>query len=204
MQNLKIEGIGTINGGEYGYVGIEGIGKCAGDIHSETLSIEGVFNSTGSIRTGRLECEGVATVDGNVFAVDAEIDGILTLKGGKLEATTILCDGVIKVNGQISADRIEADGVISANEIVGDNILIESPWHLFGIFTRGHCNRSRISLIEATTVSLVGVRAEQVSGKDVSIGRGCRVERVDCSGNLYISPNARVGSVSGTYTKREN
>ncbi len=203
MQNLKIDGIGTIQGGEYGNISIDGIGKCEGDLHSDSLTIDGIFNTTGAIRTGRLQCDGVMTIDGNVHAEHVEVDGVLTLRGGKLESTTILCDGVIKMDGQISADRVEADGVIKAREIVGDYIQIESHRHFFAIFTRGRCSRSRIDLIEATTVNLLGVSAATVSGKDVTVGRDCHIDRVDCSGTLYISPHARVGSVTGTYTRSE-
>jgi hypothetical protein len=39
-----------------------------------------------------------------------------------------------------------------------------------------------------------------VNGKDVRIGRGCRVDSVDCSGTLWISPGAKVRNVSGNYT----
>jgi cytoskeletal protein CcmA (bactofilin family) len=202
MQNLKIEGISTIRGGEYGIVSIEGVGKCVGDLKAESLTIEGVFEAEGKIEVDKFRCDGAAKIRGDLRAKLIEVDGALS-GSTNIEAASVFCDGMIKIFGQISADTIEADGAIRAREIVGDSIRIKSLRHIFWFFTyRGSC-KSRIELIEATTVNLVGVSAEAVNGKDVTIGRGCDIDRVDCSGTLFISPNARVGTVTGNYARRE-
>lgn len=200
MQNITIDGIGTIQGGEYGNIEIDGIGKCTGDLTAESLSIDGKFKGSGSIRAGLLECNGLATFRGNIHADKIRIDGLVSVTGGtKVEASEIACDGLLTIEGEVSADLIEADGSISANEIVGDRIVIRSHFRRFFM-----PKRSRISLIEATTVDLRGVVAQTVNGKDVSIGPDCHIENLDCSGSLYVSPRARVFHITGNYTMRND
>jgi cytoskeletal protein CcmA (bactofilin family) len=199
MQDLKIDGMGTIPGGVFGLVKIDGMAKCTGEMKADTLDIDGMFTCRGDITAGVLDCDGMATVTGNIHAQSISIEGMLTIKGGtRLESGSIKCEGMIKIDGEVSADNIDAEGFIMAGEIVGDSIRIRSFPHrsLFFLFRP---SRSRISLIEATEVDLRGVVADTVNGKDVRIGPGCRIENLDCSGTLTIHAGARVGRITGEY-----
>ena len=202
MRDLTIDGMGKIDGGEYGTLKVDGMATCSGNLSAETAIVDGMFTGKGDVAAGTLSCDGMAKIRGNVKAGKLEVNGMLKLDGGKLEADEVSCDGMIKIRGEISADVIKADGCINAEEITGDSIYVRSHRHFFVPFFRraGSC----IKLIEATTVELKGVVAESVNGKDVRIGRGCRIDSVDCSGTLMISPWARVGKVTGDYaTVRE-
>lgn len=196
MQDLKIDGYAKITGGDYGNVSIDGMATCDGDITAVRLTVDGMLKSEGSLDAKTLDCDGMTKVRGAVRAGKMSIDGMLTVRGGKIEADEIECDGLITVNGEISADVIKADGCIDACEITGDSIYIRSRRHIFFPFFRGR--KSRIKLIEATTVELRGVESESVNGTNVRIDWGCRIESVDCSGTLWISPGARVKNVSGS------
>lgn len=236
MNDVKIEGTGRIEAGEYGSVKVDGVARCDGEMRAESLHVDGIFRSRGNLRAVRMDCDGIvrvrgslqadvlgvdgvlrvegnlktgsldldgmATVDGNISAGQMTVDGLLTVRGGtKIEATKICCDGMIRLDGEISADSIDADGLIRAKEIVGETVRIQSRRPgLFAFFMR---RSSRIPLIEATTVELRGVSAETVNGKDVSIGRGCRIERLDCSGTLRIARGAKVKTITGEYTLHE-
>lgn len=199
MQNLKIDGYAKITGGEYGNVSIDGMATCDGDLAADRLTVDGMLQGKGSIEAKEIDCDGMTKVRGTVRAGTMRIDGMLSVRGGKIEADEIECDGLITVNGEISADVIKADGCIDADEITGDSIYIRSRRHMFFPFFRGR--KSRIKLIEATTVELRGVESQSVNGRDVRIDWGCRIESVDCSGTLWISNGARVRNVSGTYTR---
>lgn len=198
MQDFKIDGIGKISGGEYGNLAIDGVGSCDADLRAERLRVDGTFTCSGSLSAGEFDCDGLATVNGSLKAGKLYVDGLLSVVGAKVEATEIFCDGLLNVDGELSADRIEADGCVSAREIVGDRIRILSRHRGFLLFSK----KSRIELIEATDVDISGVIAREVNGKNVSIGPRCRVEAVDCSGTLYVSPRARVGTITGNYTAR--
>jgi cytoskeletal protein CcmA (bactofilin family) len=202
MRDLTIDGISKIEGGEYGTLKIDGMATCKGNLSAEAANVDGMFTGEGDVSVGTFVCDGMAKIRGNVKAGKLEVNGMLKIDGIKLEADEISCDGMIKLRGEISADVIKADGCIDAEEITGDSIYVRSHRHFFHPFF--HHAGSRIKLIEATTVDLREVVAESVNGKDVRIGRGCRIDSIDCSGTLMISPWARVGTVTGDYeTVRE-
>jgi len=195
----KIEGVGTIKGGVYGELRVDGVCTIEGDLTAESLKINGVCSCSGDVTAKLFNCDGVLTVSGNLRAGVADIDGVCTVNGSKVEADQIDCDGVLSVEGEISADIIEADGKINAYEIVGDRIRVKSYWKNHGplraLFKIGE-KFSTIDLIEGTNIELRGVRAKSVSGQNVRIGKNCEIDRVDASGELNVHPSARVGVVA--------
>jgi cytoskeletal protein CcmA (bactofilin family) len=201
----KLDGVMTIPGGVFGNLDIDGVVTIDGNLEAAHLDIDGVFTCRGSIKADSLDCDGVASIEGNLRAKTADIDGVLTLKGSKVEADFITCDGVLSISGQVSADVIEADGFLNAREIVGDRVTIGSFRKSFFLVKLwrsakeaiGINDFSKIDLIEATTVSIQGVHAQSVNGHDVTIGRGCKIDRVDCTGTLTIDPAAEVAEIVG-------
>lgn len=199
MQDFSLDGVGKINGGEFGKIKVDGVGSCTGDLKAEALSIDGTFKCSGAVETGLLRCDGVAEFTSNIRAKQIDVNGVLNVKGGlKIEAEHVDCDGVINVNGEISADDIRADGCIKAKEIVGDKIYINT--HMSRFFRFIPWENSRVDLIEATSIELRGVRARAVNGKDIVIGPHCRIDTIDCSGTLFIDSTSLVGTVTGNYT----
>ena len=68
MHSQTIEGVGSISGGEYERISIEGVGNSKGDITVKQLDIEGVFKSNGKIKAETIECEGVAEFSDTIRA----------------------------------------------------------------------------------------------------------------------------------------
>jgi len=202
--NSKVEGVGTIQGGVYKVLDIDGVCTVEGDLTAESISIDGVCTCNGNIEAEKFECNGVLTINGNLRAGAADIDGVVTVTGNKVEADRIDCDGILSVDGEISADVIDADGKLNAKEIVGDRIRIKSYWKrgivsiLFKIGEKRSMKFSVIDLIEGTTVEMRGVRAKSVNGHDVYIGKNCNIDRVSASGELRIDPKSFVGEVEHT------
>lgn len=200
MQDFHIEGIGTINGGEFGLLKVEGVGTCSGDIKAADIRIEGVFNCSGNVDTGYLECEGVANFNSNIRAKKIIVEGVLNNKhGNKIEAEEILCEGVIKTYSEISADYIKVEGCIDANEIVGEHIIIDSDSHPHLLRRLFKSTTSEVNIIEATTINLSGIKAKAVNGKDITIGPSCVIDNIDCSGFLSIDRRAVVKNITGDY-----
>lgn len=204
MQNFNMEGIGTISGGEFDTITISGVGNCSNNIKAESIRIEGVFNCSGAIDAGVLFCKGVADFKSDIRAKKINVEGVLNEKGGtKIEAEEIICDGVIKTGGEISADVVRAKGCIEATEIVGDRITINTRYRInrfIKMFTKKH---SDVKLIEATTIDLAGVNADQVNGKDITIGPECNIDNIECSGTLFIDGTSFVKNITGDYTRRD-
>lgn len=198
----KVEGVGTISGGVYKELHVDGVCTIEGSVEAEVIRINGVCTCNGSLSTEKFDCDGVLTINGNLRAGTADINGVVTVNGNKAEADRIDCNGMLSVEGEISADIIEAEGKLNAKEIVGDRIRIKSYWKngfprlLFKIGEKTKLKFSSIDLIEGTTIELRGVRAQSVNGQDVRIGRDCEIDRVDAGGELFIHPSSRVGEVA--------
>jgi len=203
MQTFKMGGLGKISGGEYDEIRLEGVSSCSNDIKAESIYIEGVFSCSGEIETGTLYCEGVCDFKADIRAKKITVEGVFNEKEGtKIEAEEIICEGVIRTGGDIYVDVLRAEGVISAKGIYGDRIRIDTH-HTINRIKKFFTMKSEIKLIEATTIELCGVSVDTVNGSDISIGENCRINKVDCSGTLFIDKSASVGSIIGTYTRKE-
>lgn len=203
MNGMNFKGTGSFGGGEYGDIIIEGVCTCNGDIKAESILIDGVFKGNGCVEAQSLKCDGVAEIKANIKAKKIDTDGVIRVKNGnRIEATEINCDGVIEIKGEISADIINADGFISAYEIVGDQITVKSRVNKFMQLFNPRF-QSQIKFIEATNIHLQGVVANVVNGKDVVIGKDCKIEKLDCSGTLYVDKNSVVKEITGNYTLRK-
>jgi cytoskeletal protein CcmA (bactofilin family) len=217
MDNLKIEGVTTTQGGTFDRVKIDGVCTINGDITAERIDIDGVTTVEGSVYGGNLECNGTATIRGSVEVkeIDAggvltiegtmrarqvNIDGCIRIKGSKVEAERIECDGYLKIDGELNAEIIEAEGYINASEIVGERIVIRSKSSKFLTFLRRFkFDLGTFDFIEATQVDLTKVQAKTVHGHDIVIGKKCDIATIDCSGTLHIDPSAKVETITGDY-----
>jgi len=202
MTDGRVDGVVSFPGGVYGDLNINGVATAEGPIEAARLDIGGVFNARSDVSCQTLNTNGVATFDGNLRATVMDIDGVVTVHGSKVEADRIICDGVLSTEGQVSADNIDANGFINASEIVGDRISIQSfkKSFFFDLWVKlnqavGSRAYSKVDLIEATVINLRGVYAHKVSGEDITIGPGCKIDTVDASGKLYIDSNAEVKMV---------
>jgi len=208
MKNITLEGLGKISGGEYDVINIEGVGDITGDIKASKLIMEGVLKCNGSIEADEMNIEGVITLNKSVRVKKLQIEGVVNQKNEKIEADHIYCEGVLNSEGEISADKIEVDGNISAPEVYGEYIKIDNYRHMlnkdvhfnifgFGFHNKKGKNRLSIDVMEATTIELSNVRAGSVRGNNVTIGANCVIKEVECDGNLFIDPRAKVGKVNG-------
>jgi cytoskeletal protein CcmA (bactofilin family) len=200
MYDYNMEGIGKINGGEFGTVTVDGVGTCTEDLKAETIRVNGVFKCRGTLEAGFMQTDGTAEVNAYIRAKKMVVEGMLTVRGeGKIEAGEIECEGMIKA-GEISADIINADGFINAREIVGDRIVIRSHSNRIAqFFTKRF---SHIELIEATNIEIHGVVAKAVNGQNIVIGPNCIIDSVDCSGTLTVHDSSSIKTMTGDYTMK--
>lgn len=206
-KTMKIDGFGTVSGGEYGRLEIEGVGKIKGDVNADFLSINGVVTSNSRIEGQELLCDGVLNLSASLKVRKIYIDGVINHSQGNIESDSISCDGVLDSRGEISTDYLEVHGYISAKEIVGDKVVIYykpkkyegSVSNIVNIFTgkKDVKNYYDVSLIEATTIEIHGLKVDALNGDDIIIGEGCEVKQVEASSSLKIHPLARVGKVTG-------
>ncbi|WP_312368970.1 hypothetical protein [Lachnoclostridium sp.] len=206
MKDFSIQGLGSISGGEFQRLTVEGMGTNHGDIIAEYLSIEGVFKSTGNVNAGEIQCEGVADFFGNLRCKKMIMEGAINLKAdSKLEAEDIVGEGCINTKADINVVRIKMHGCVNAKSIHGDQIEIESKVEGYSTFKKflhkinlsESSKASTIELIKAANIVITGVYAKEVIGHDIIIGPYCEVEKVDCTGTLKVHETAKVGTIVG-------
>lgn len=204
-RDITIKGANNFCGGEFDHVFLSGFTKMNNNLVAKSLRTEGVFKANGEIFTEEFSCSGVANITGHIKATHSNIDGTMKLKGEKFESEKIICSGVLSVEGEINADNICSEGVINAYAVYGDFVTINSVKNSIvdffeNIFFNFHT--SKIGLIEATTVSVIRVKCNNINGHDITIGKGCVVKNIYCDGSLYIHPTARVENISGDYIRK--
>ena len=127
--------------------------------------------------------------------------------GGDVEAETAKIRGTINCAGLVNAEEVdmEYEGDSEIGSIGGSKIMIYKRHgsekkkkvrlplfsRLVGKVTDGDV-RVKTS-IEGDEIALEGVIAPRVSGRVVAIGAGCRIELVQYSEQVEISPEATVG-----------
>ena len=92
MSEYTCEGLGTIPGGIY-----------------DTLRIEGVFSAGSPIKANTLICEGVINFSAEVTTDTATIEGVVNING-PLHATSLDTEGVLNVDCIVVSDSVYSDG----------------------------------------------------------------------------------------------
>jgi len=208
-ENVKIEGVSFFYGGEFNDVDISGMINVNGEIKANSVKIGGVVNTNEKIEAVQLEVSGAVNLSGELRVKKANITGAVNLSSRKFEAEEINCEGVISSKAEICADVINSDGCINAKEIYGDNITIYSRKLVNKVYSKinslfNSSNKkysSQIGIIEATNIVLEGVRAKKVCGHNITIGKDCYIENLDCDGVLRVDSESTILNMTGDFTK---
>lgn len=210
-RNANIDGIGSITGGEYDVITIDGIGKVKGNVTCSRLVVDGMLKGKGRINAGSFECDGMSRNFRDIKAKTVKINGLLKLRRAKLESDTINCDGIIVCNREISADEIYIDGVCSVARMYGDKITIKNringiteskiPYKILP-FVRAYLGReinlsySIVDVIECTELFAENLKAKSIKAHNVTLGENCEVDKIECSGELKYSNSCNIGKKS--------
>lgn len=212
MKDERIEGIGSIHGGEYDTIYIEGIGKLKGDVVARRIVVDGLFKSKGRIDVDEMKVEGVARAFRDIRAKTVDISGMLKVRRASLNADKVICEGIIVANQEVSADEIYVDGICSVSRMYGDNVVLKN--------NRDRINGSRkalpvrikpliklyfgrdvspdystVDVLECTNLEADGIRARVIRANKVKLNNGCIVDRLFCDGEISIDDTCRVGKI---------
>ena len=165
---------------------------------SGSTRIDGDCTSTGDLRiSGSLRCDG--DIKGNGISVSG------SARATNMEGEDVLISGKIVCDGLLNAENIviKMNGATSEiGNIGGSKISIYPEKHQKKI-TRlpllskmiGNNGRNDLTVkesIEGDEIALEMVTAKTVVGRVVAIGEGCRIELVQYSEAIEISPDAKV------------
>lgn len=185
--SLKVEGrlsaeTAKISGGVKAEHGIAVSGK---------LSLSGSLKTEGNAELGEAGISGGATVEGKINAKDLRVSGGLKC-GSDVSAETFNCSGKIEIPGLLNAEKIEIS--ISSRCEVGDigctSLTVKKGYVGFSFGSGKPCLKVRS--IEGDTICLENTAAEIVRGKNVTVGKHCKIGRVEYSETLNLVDGGKV------------
>ncbi|CAI6085983.1 hypothetical protein [Cohnella sp. JJ-181] len=214
--DLKMDGIGTVAGGVYRTVNINGVCKVDEDIAAQKFDVKGRIRIRGNLTADELDVDGTMSVGGALSAERASFDGVVTIEGG-YAGQQLRMNGMLEVGGDCEADVIEGEGAFkiggllnagtirlklqgrgSAREIGGETICIgkgrTGAWHaLWKWMVPGIAPELKAGVVEGDDIELDHATADIVRGDRVAIGPGCVIGRVEYQTELRKHPSARIG-----------
>jgi cytoskeletal protein CcmA (bactofilin family) len=205
MNNEKIEGIGTIHGGDYNDILVDGVGKLKGSVTAKKVVVSGTFKSKGHLTSEELQVDGFARVFKNIKTNRLIINGTLKLRHADVNADSVHGEGLLTSTGSVCADEIIINGYCTIKKMMGDRISIHND--LSGInrimkslriltflyFGRSISpDHSLVDQIECTNLTASGIKSRVVRAGDVELGRDCIIDRLYCDGNMIIDPTCRI------------
>lgn len=184
-----------------GAVRIAGSAQCgqlsaSGSFHVDTsMQVRARASVSGSVQIGtQLTADEISTSGclqaGSVRCRSYSGSGSCRI-AGDLEAESVSLSGGVEIGGLLNAEsvalspnRLVRIGAIGGGQI---RIVSENVPGFLGLF---HSNPgcARIGTIEGDDVELEYVEAEIVRGRNVRIGKGCRIGRVEYSAALTAEP----------------
>ncbi|MDF2543349.1 MAG: hypothetical protein K0S47_3067 [Herbinix sp.] len=210
MNNEKIEGIGSIHGGEYEKISVEGMGKLKSDATVKHISVEGMFKSKGKIVADEMNVEGMARIHRDLKIKSLHIDGLMKVRRASISAGKIVCDGLLICNREVLADEIQVDGMCSISKMYGDHIVIENnisklsdtkiPTN-FMFLVKGYFGRkislthSLVDIVECTELEASGLKAAVIKANKVKLEGNCIVNKLYCDGEMIIDDSCHVNEI---------
>lgn len=222
-ENISISGFGTIYGDiQCNKVEVSGMGKSLGKIDCKDLYVSGTFKSKEDVKSSEeINISGVGkfkSIDCNYINVSGKIaldkdlnfnrvnmEGWLTVLEN-CQGQEFIVDGKVNIKGLLSADiiNISLRGKSYVKEMGGEEILIKNDSgitvKIFGLSkTISSC--MECDLIEGDKINIENTRCKIIRGEDITIGEGCIIDKIECSGKLNINEKSKVLDI--VYTNKD-
>lgn len=109
MSDTCINGAGSMAGGDYGRVTVNGAGRCDGLLSAETIQVNGTFHCPGILKSGKLSVNGTLRCDGDAKSDHLRVGGRFKCSGS-LAAGKVSCSGMLDVGGNVLVDELDVSG----------------------------------------------------------------------------------------------
>ncbi|MGN0507373.1 MAG: hypothetical protein ACI4FZ_12490 [Lachnospiraceae bacterium] len=207
MGSYHYQGIGSISGGSYETLNVEGVYSLSQELAAESLDIEGVFHAGAPVKANKFYCEGVADFHASLVTGPAKIEGVVTAKQN-FRADSLLLEGVLTAEDIFVTGEASATGVIRAKSLTADSVSLihdRKKYHggikqtIKSFFSgkESEDDYSRIDTLSAKKVLVSGYAIQSLSGDDVTIGSDCRITTVKAGSSLRIHKSSVVEHIEG-------
>ena len=215
MRDYKLEGIGTMNGGEYGSVILAGIVNGNGNITADTFKCEGIIRLKSSLFVnGDAAVEGTFTAE-TVRAGNFRSKGVLKITGNTLAADDINGEGMLTcANEVIVQNNFRMDGICTARKVTAQTIDIKTSTSAAkyidesmgsvswldsvtsGIFGQNvSVKHSTITEINCVHITAKRTKCDIIRASSVNLKDNCTVGKLYCDGEINIDNSCTVGEI---------
>lgn len=184
---------------------------------TETLDCSGSFRSDSDLDCGQIDISGSAHVDGDVTGrKSVDISGMINC--GSIHGGNVSISGGLDVRGDIEADEFslagagKVRGLLNAEVVdiisigfprlteigqIGGSRIAIRPGNAAGLLRKLFTGKSAsagnvvVGTIEGDDIDLTSTKADVVRGTNVTLRDGCRIRRVEYTGNLNLEGDAQ-------------
>ena len=161
-----------------------------GDIRAKNLRISGSLTCSGNISTAEcFSCSGSTKCEKNIQGGHLIVSGSLTV-GGDVEAESLQLSGSAHCMGLVHAENVDikADTAMTIGTLRGHHIKIRRK--RFSLIPKRGVTVS--SFLEGDTLELEYVTCARVTGRVVTVGKGCCIDLVQYRETVEIAAGATV------------
>lgn len=195
---LRISGSGDINGNvKAGLIKVSGSGDIEGNVDAEDIILNGSGDIQGEVKCKTLKIRGSSDIGSDVSAEEISIFGSGDI-AGNCEAEIFNAKGGFDIDGLLNAGEIniEIGGKCRVKEIGGDRIEVRksNSTELEGLLKSLFMKKGELisEVIEGDDIYLEYTKADVIRGKNIYIGPGCEIDRVEYMNELEISKECNV------------
>lgn len=215
--DMHTSGFSRINGNVKAvFMSVSGSSKISGDVETETIKTSGSSELEGNLLAKEVKCSGSSEVKGDIKAEYVKVSGIMKA-GGNIHADEIKTSGSLKVGGDCEANKFRTSGIfnidgllnsdeidvsVSGNskvkEMGGEKITIKKSDRgsdFIGKLLSSFIMRFgsvETEIIEGDDIYLEYTTAKIVRGRNIVIGAGCNIDKVEFTESLDILEDAVV------------
>lgn len=167
-------------------------------IHSEKLSVDGHATFKDNINTRKLRISGFASIKGNVSGETITIEGKTTIDGD-CSAENFKVLGPIKITGTLNAEEItiEPKWKCDINEIGCRKLHVQYEKDPFwNVIESLITTTLTVGVIEGDDIHLENTKAKIVRGKNISIGKNCKIDLIEYTDTFKRSDDATVRQIN--------
>jgi cytoskeletal protein CcmA (bactofilin family) len=190
----KAKSHGKINSN---YLSINGHFICNNDVQVRvSCDVNGFYKVLGNINGNRIVVNGRTTITENINFDNVEVNGELIVNGN-CQCENVKLYGKMMVDGLLSGDSIELNitRFNKIKEIGGEKLVvrrgIDTGFKVFSILN-GVKSKLVCEEIEADEIYLENTDCNIVRGRNIEIGRGCTINRIEYSEDLKITCNKSI------------
>lgn len=195
-----VSGMGTVNGNiRSKSIKVSGTAKVNGVTDADTIEVSGNFKSKSTLHANKLLIKGIVKAEDDLKVQEVLSSGMLTV-ANQLDCETIEVSGIITCNGLVNCERMQLNlaGTSNINEIGGSVVVVEDGKVGVGnlinkiIPKKYKLNKLVVNTIEGDEITLESVEAKMVRGRNIKIGKNCKIETVEYSNQVDVDADSEV------------